>query len=54
MDTPEPSSRLWRVGSEPHGEHDNYGVLSAPKRGLVAPLVFVAATVLVWLVGAHV
>ena len=47
MDTSDPTSVLWRVGSEPHGEHDNYGVTSAPKWGLLAVIGFVVAVLLV-------
>jgi hypothetical protein len=48
MDTSDPTSLLWRVGSEPHGEHDNYGVNSVPKWGLLAVIGFVVAVLLVW------
>ena len=48
MDTSDPASLLWRVGSEPHGEHDNYGVNPAPKWGLLAVIGCVVVGLLVW------
>ena len=48
MDTSDPTARLWRVGSEAHGEHDNYGVQSVPKWGLPAVVGFGLAVALVW------